>query len=361
MIGLLRSVMKTTYAVLERYPKLERLKPAIDAMDELFFSTPLTTTQPPHAQDHMDIKRLMIFVVLTVAPCAMAGIYFFGWRVLALIIVSYTFGLLTETIFSVVRRETLSEGAFVTCILYPMTLPPTLPLWMAAVGIVVGITFGKEVFGGTGKNFFNPALVGRVFVAICFPVEMTTVWQEPMRGGLGALTRWSIDGVTAATPLIAYKGSQVMPPYMDLLMGGVAGSVGEGCKLIIIVAGIFLCVTKIANWRIPVTYIGTVIILSAAFHHMWPAKFAPPLFTILSGGLLFGAVYMATDPVSAPATRAGTWVYAFLIGFLTVIIRGLSGYVESVMFAILFMNIFAPLIDEVVLMIKYRGTYVAGA
>lgn len=218
-----------------------------------------------------------------------------------------------------------------------------MPLWVVAVGIVFGTFFGKEVFGGTGRNIFNPALVGRIFITIAFPEIMTTSWKIPL-----------MDAITSATPLTLYKTGHVIAPYRDLLMGNAAGSLGETFRLGIIIGGIFLMWTKISNWRIPVSYLGSVLVFSIIGNMLVPLKIAPFLFQILSGGLLFGAMFMATDPVTSPFTREGKYVFGILCGFFTILIRSFSGYVEGVMFSILFMNAFSPLIDQIVLKIKYK-------
>lgn len=355
MIKLLRAVLDKTYEAMKVNKTLQVLKEPIDAIDTLLFGTPEVTIGAPHIRDYIDNKRYMIAVVLAIIPSAIAAIYFYGWRALALIATSYIAGLLTETVFSVVRKEVLSEGAFVTCMIYPLILPPTIPIWMAAVGIVFGIVFGKEVFGGTGKNVFNPAMVGRIFLTVTFPSTMTTQWQEPIKGFFGGFTTYTVDAVTTASPLINFKGSGVTTPFWNLFFGNVSGSLGETCKLVIIIGGIILILTKVANWRLPVSYIGCTGLFSLIMWLISPETFAPPIFQIFTGGLLFGAMFMATDPVSAPYTNGGRWAYGIMLGILTVLIRGLTGFVEGVMFAIIFMNIFVPLIDRVALSIHYKG------
>lgn len=326
------------------FKMLSRFKPVVDAADEFFFGTNKVTVGYPHIRDSIDLKRYMIMVLFAVLPCVAAGTFFYGSRVLGLVMISYIFGGTCEVLFSAIRKKEINEGFLITGIIYPMILPPTIPFWMAAVGIVVGVVFGKEVFGGTGKNIFNPALVGRLFLAAAFPVAMTTEWKVPF-----------VNAVTSATPLISFKASSELASYWSLFVGNIPGSVGETCKIAIIAGGIFLVITRIANWRIPVSFLGTVIILSFVCHGFWPGKFAPPIFQLLTGGLLFGAVFMATDPVTSPFTQAGRWIYGISLGALTLLIRGISGYVEGVMFAIIFMNIFTPLIDQSVLNFRYRN------
>jgi RnfABCDGE-type electron transport complex D subunit len=344
VIRLLRKLIDLTYKVLEKNKFFALFRPVVDAIDSFHFGTAEVTVGAPHIRDRIDLKRYMITVLIAVLPCVVAGVYFYGPRVISLIIISYIFGGTSEVLFSMIRKKGINEGFLITGIIYPLILPPTIPLWMAAVGIVVGVIFGKEVFGGTGKNIFNPAMVGRLFLAIAFPVDMTTKWKVPF-----------VDSVTSATPLISFKRTAELASNWNLLIGNIPGSVGETCKIVIILGGIFLIITKVANWRIPLSYLGTVAIMSFVFNKIWPQAFAPPLFQLLSGGLLFGAMFMATDPVTSPFTQGGRWLYGILLGGLTLCIRGFSGYVEGVMFAIIFMNIFAPLLDQLVLTYRYKN------
>lgn len=347
MIKVIRSLLDKAHKLLAGNKYLGLFKPVLEAIDSFFFGTSEVTPTAPHIRDHIDLKRYMIMVLFAVLPCAFLGIYLYGLRVIALILISYIFGGTCEVLFSIVRKKEINEGFLITGIIYPLILPPTIPFWMAAVGIIVGVVFGKEVFGGTGKNIFNPAMVGRLFLAIAFPVEMTTRWKVPLS-----------DAITSATPLINFKATGAIVPYWNLLVGNIPGSIGETCKIAIILGGIFLMVTRIANWRIPVSYLGSVFVLSFVFHRLWPQSFAPPVFQLSSGGLLFGAMFMATDPVTSPFTQGGRWIYGISLGVLTLCIRGFSGYVEGVMFAIVFMNIFAPLIDQFILAIRFRNVRV---
>ncbi|MFH1593279.1 MAG: RnfABCDGE type electron transport complex subunit D [Candidatus Omnitrophota bacterium] len=340
---LIKGLLDLTYKILDGNKFLKPFKPVVDAADSFFFGTDNVTLAAPHIRDNIDLKRYIITVFIAILPCAAMGVYLYGSRVIGLIAVSYIFGGACEAAFAVVRKKEIHEGFFLTGIIFPLILPPTTPYWMAAVGIVIGVVFGKEVFGGTGKNIFNPAMVGRIFLAVAFPVEMTTKWKVPF-----------VDALTSATPLIDFKGTQALTSGWDLLIGNIPGCVGETCKIVIILGGIFLIITKVANWRVPVSYIGTVCVLSFIFNRIWPHNFAPPIFQLLSGGLLFGAVFMATDPVTSPFTQGGRWIFGVLLGVLTLCIRGFSGYVEGVMFAIIFMNIFAPIIDQAVLSFRYR-------
>ncbi|MFH1776846.1 MAG: RnfABCDGE type electron transport complex subunit D [Candidatus Omnitrophota bacterium] len=305
---------------------------------ELIKTPDKTTTTAPFIRDGLDIKRYLGMVIVALLPAVAAAFYFYGPRVLAIIAVAYIFGGLAELVFSLVRKKPLDEGFFVTGLIFSLILPPAIPLWIVAVGIVFGVVFGKEVFGGMGRNIFNPALVGRLFITITFPTIINACWQMPFT-----------DAITSATPLVLYKTTQTVTPLVSLLFGQTAGSIGENFCWGIILGGIFLVYTKVANWRIPVFYIGTVIILSAIGNHFLPANVAPPWFQLLSGGLLFGAFFMATDPVTSPFTMKGKVVFGIGCGGLTVLIRAFSGYAEGVMFSIILLNALSPLIDHIVI------------
>jgi Na+-transporting NADH:ubiquinone oxidoreductase subunit B/electron transport complex protein RnfD len=285
----------------------------------------------------------MTFVIIALLPSATASVIFFGSRALAMFAVSYFVGGLIEVLFAIIRKKEIHEGFMVTGLIFPLVLPPTTPLWIVGVGIGFGVLFGKEVFGGTGRNIFNPALVGRLFITIAFPVIMTAAWRAPFT-----------DAITSATPLTLYRSERIITPYTDLLFGQCAGSMGEIFRLGIIIGGLFLMFSKISNWRVPVSYLGSVLLFSLIGNTVLPARVAPPLFQLLTGGLLFGSMFMATDPVSSPFTRAGKYSFGVLCGVLTILIRSFSGYVEGVMFSIIIMNAFTPLIDHVVVTMKYR-------
>lgn len=350
-----KSRITTFFDKLYSIKALKKFNPAIEAFDYLLHGSGSVSKSIPHIYDNLDIKRYMSIVIIALLPCTIAAIYFYGLRVLLIILVSYVFGGLTEILFAVIRKKEIHEGFLVTGLIFPLVLPPTIPLWVVAVGVVFGVVFGKEVFGGTGKNVFNPALTGRIFITIAFPVLMTVTWQMPFTSGLGGFIHYNIDAITSATPLVSQKINSLVPfPYIDLLMGRAPGSLGETFRLGIIIGGLFLMFTKVANWRIPVSYLGSVLILSSIGNLFIPDQIAPPVFQMLSGGLLFGAFFMATDPVSSPFTKSGKWLYGLLLGLLTVIIRSFTGYVEGVMFSIILANAIAPLIDTLILNKKYR-------
>ncbi len=348
----LREILKN----LQEKESLKAIKPVLDATDSFLFGSGKATLTAPHLLDNLDTRRYMLMVVLALMPSTVAAIYFYGWRVVAMILVSYIFAGLTEVLFAIFRNKQIQpEGLLVTGLIFPLILPPTLPLWIVAVGSVFGVFFGKEVFGGTGRNIFNPTIVGRVFITVAFPSLMTTQWQEPLWGGLGGFLSYQADVITSATPLMAYRAGEALAySYSDLLFGAVAGSMGETFRFGIIMAGIFLMITKVSNWRIPVAFLGSVVIFSSIGHFFMPGQVAPPLFQLLSGGLLFGAFFMATDPVTSPFTGPGKWVFGLMLGLLTVLFRGFSGAVEGVVFSILLMNALTPLIDNVVLKVRYK-------
>ncbi|MBS3824974.1 RnfABCDGE type electron transport complex subunit D [Candidatus Bipolaricaulota bacterium] len=335
------------------HPYLKHITEVIDTTRSILFEPGISVEESPFLRDYIEIKRYMFAVVLAVAPAALASIYFYGWRALAMIVVSYVAGGLAEVTFTLIRKEEITEGFLVTGILFPLTLPPNTPLWMVAVGIIVGVIIGKEVFGGTGYNIFNPALVGRVFLTTTFPVATSSEWLIPMTGGWAGFKQFSVDTVTSATPLGIFANSGTLAPLKDLFFGNIPGCLGESSALLILAGGIFMALARIIDWRVPVAYLGSVFLYSALGTYLWPNQVAPPVFQLLAGGLLFGAIYMATDPVSSPTTKEAKWVYGVFLGVMTVSIRAFSGYPEGVTYSILLMNMFAPLIDELVMTFRY--------
>ena len=230
-------------------------------------------------------------------------------------------------------------------------------LWMVGVGVAVGVVIGKELFGGTGRNIFNPALVGRCFLAIGYPAAMSASWIKPGHGLLGRMIQYvdssTVDAISAATPLVAAKqGTWV--DLANLIFGNVSGSIGETSVIAIVAGGSFLLFTRVANWR---TVAGTLLsfaLLGVILHSQAPDTFGPVAWHLCAGGLLFGAFFMATDPVTSPVTNGGKWMYGVIIGIVTLLIRNLTGYVEGVTFAILLGNITAPVLDEVIVSFRLR-------
>jgi Na(+)-translocating NADH:ubiquinone oxidoreductase B subunit len=342
--------------------KLQFFNPVFEALEHVFFAPSTRTMGAPHIRDPLDVKRVMSMVIISVIPCVLAALYFFGLRFIAMIVVTYAAGLAVEATFSMVRKESINEGFFVTGILFPLILPPNLPLWMVALGVAFGVFIGKELFGGTGRNVFNPALVGRCFLSLAYPKTMAASWVEPSHELTGSLLTWvspSLDAVSGATPLALAKQGE-MGSIAHQLMGSVSGSAGETSAILIILGGTFLLFTRVASWRTVVSMLGSFVILTVALivggavDYPISGVFGPVIWHLFAGGLLFGAFYMATDPVTSPTTNVGKWFYGIIIGSTTVLIRNFTGYVEGVTFAILLGNIVAPILDEIVIGIRIR-------
>ncbi len=320
------------------------LKPILHTLQGIVLGSRETTVGAPHFVDHIDIKRYMGLVVLALLPTTIAAIVFFGGHVASMILASYLVGGVIEVAFAIIRKKDIEEGFLVTGLIFPLILPPTTPLWVVGVGVGFGVFFGKEVFGGTGRNIFNPALVGRLFITIAFPAIMSASWRAPFS-----------DAITAATPLGMFKTTGAVAPALGLLLGQTPGSMGELFRLGITAGGLFLMVMRVSDWRIPLAYLGSLFLLSLVGHSLSPQSVAPPLFQLLSGGVLLGAMFMATDPVTAPATKSGKIVLGICCGTLTFLIRSFSGFTEGVMFSIVLMNAFSPLIDTIVLSRRYKS------
>ncbi len=300
---------------------------------------------------HFIKQKMMRTVVYSLIPLVIASIYFFGWRALLLQIVVLIGGVGTEWIYEKRQNKKLSEAIFVTCILYTLTLPPRTPFWIALVGIIFGVFFAKEIFGGFGKNLFNPALVARAFVYISFPEPLTSQWSKAASGfpgGFGVYLTENVDAIARSTPMLTFRETGFLEPLKNLLLGNVAGSLGETCAILIIIAGIYLLYKKVAAWQtMAAVFIGFTL-ANTFFYLIGSPSIPNPIFGIFSGGFLFGMVFMATDPVSSPRTKGGKWIYGILIGIVTVVIRGYALFAGGMMFAILVGNTFAPLIDEIV-------------
>ena len=288
----------------------------------------------PHLWKGLSVSQIMYLVVLALLFPAGAGVYFFGYHALSVIGVSVGTAILTEYLCKKLRGQAfvMDGSAVVTGLLLALILPPLIPLWMVAVGSIFAIAIVKEAFGGLGHNIFNPALAARAFMSVSFSMQMTT-WVRPM--GFGA------DAITSATPLsesFVWQGDK-LSLYQALFLGDVAGSIGETSALLIIIGGVFLLARGIINWRIPAIYIGTVALMALGLGQ-------GPLFYILSGGLMLGAFFMATDYVTSPLTNRGKIVFSVALGVLTVMIRYFGGMPEGVCYSILFMNAITPLIDR---------------
>jgi electron transport complex protein RnfD len=313
----------------------------------------------PFLRRGLTTPRLMVEVILGLLPVVLAATYFFGVTALLVLAAATAGAVVTEWALSPSRPRgaSLADGsAVLTGLILGLCLPPGIALWMAFLGGVIAIGVGKLVFGGLGQNLFNPALVGRAFLQAAFPTALTT-WSTQgtlteffeFRSGTFALPfmQAPVDAVTTATPLGLMKFEGVSTPVTQLMLGNTAGSLGETCSLVIIVCGLIMAWRRLFDWRIPVAMLGTVAVLSAVLWFLDRESYPSPAFMLCSGGLLFGAVYMATDPVTSPLTPRGLWIFGAGIGALVVLIRVWGGLPEGVMYAILLMNAATPLIDRV--------------
>lgn len=315
---------------------------------------PLVIAAAPHLKGRDSTARIMWTVVGTLVPITIAATWFFGPSALLVIAASCAGALGVERAFG--KGGTLADGsAMITGLLLGLTLPAGMPLWMAALGGAFAIGFGKLLFGGLGHNIFNPALLGRAFLQAAFPVAITT-WPAAvvphwwsLRGDNFALPFMranAADAITAATPLGLMKFEHKGTALVDLLLGTTGGSLGETAGLLILVCGAYLAWRRYLNWRIPVSIFITVAAFAGVLHAIDPARYPTALFMLFSGGLMLGAVYMATDMVTAPVTNGGRWIFGAGIGLLVVVIRVWGGLPEGVMYAILLMNAVVPFINR---------------
>lgn len=354
---------------------------------ETFALTPGEKTEKgAHVRDPLDMKRLMVFVIYAMVPAILFGMWNVGyrgylyegvpaaeigtvdafvrgaWHMLPIIITSYTAGGIAELVFCIVRKHEINEGFLVTAMLYPLTLPPTIPLWMVAMGIIFGVIIGKEVFGGVGYNILNPALTARAFVFFTYPAAISGAGIWDVSGETAFVDAAATDAYTGATPLLAVAsgapGENAVDllaaegwTFADLAFGFIPGSMGEVSAVAALIGAVFLIATGIASWR---TMAGCVVGLlgMGAIFNAFATPDINPLFNLpahyhlVMGGFAFGAVFMATDPVSSATTHTGRWIYGILIGAICALIRVVNpAYPEGMMLAILFMNVFAPLID----------------
>ncbi len=292
-------------------------------------------------------------VVLATVPCVMGSVYFFGWQAFVSIIVCCLVGFITEYLFCRNRSEPVTEAVFVTAVLFALIMPPNVPWHVLIVGMVFAVVFSKEVFGGFGRNIFNPAIAGRCFVYICFPVAMTGIWPPSASlEGLGALTQWSTvssaDAMTSATPMALMKAGQLLPSVQGLFFGGLSGTVGVTSVLLILIGGAYLFYTKTASRTTILSVIVTYILLNGIMASLGVPRFYGTVRPLLGGGFLFGAFFMATDPISSPKTNAGRIFYGIIIATGTMVIRNFSIFNGGMMFSILLGNMFAPIIDHAV-------------
>ncbi len=293
------------------------------------------------------MQSAMLRVVYALLPLAGFSIYLFGWRAAALIAVTFVFGIAAEAAFTFREGKPVSSAVFVTCMIFALSLPPALPLWMAAVGIIVAVVFGKMVFGGMGMNVFNPAMVGRCFIYITFPIEMTNMWARPFWGGTGGFTAWTTptEAITQATPLMEIKQG-IIVPLNTLLTGNIPGSLGETSVILILLGAIYLLYKKTASWKLMVSCLAGGIIASAALMISGVEGAFTPIQTLVSGSFLFGAVFVVTEPITGSKTAPGQWIYGATIGALAVLFRLFSNFTEGTMFAVLLMNSVVPIMDS---------------
>lgn len=360
-----------------------KMAPAFNALHTFLYLPNETTHNGTHIKAADDLKRTMNTVILALVPCLLFGMFnagyqhyaalgqpvdFLSWdslyigiiKVLPLVVVSYGVGLAIEFLFAVIKGHEVEEGYLVTGMLVPLIVPIDLPLWMLAVAVAFGVVIGKEVFGGTGMNILNPALTIRAFLFFAYPTWMSgdKVWVH------GAVERaGTADAISGETILGSYAQNQeVLYSLSDMFYGFIPGSIGETSKLLIILGGLFLIFTKVGSWRIMLSTVIGALVMGLIFNGVVDAgwigetsKFyglmsVPFWQHLIIGSILFGAVYMATDPVTASQTNKGKWIYGFLIGFISIMIRVFNpAYPEGVFLAILLMNVFAPTIDHYVI------------
>ncbi|MBN2216427.1 MAG: NADH:ubiquinone reductase (Na(+)-transporting) subunit B [Pirellulales bacterium] len=377
--------------------KLEKLYPLYEVTDSFFYTPARPATGSCQVRDAIDFKRMMMLVVIAVTPCALMAMYNTGlqadramaamgltaaggWRgtvmqwlgvgydpasvlacfvhgalyFLPVYVVTMIVGGLWEVLFALVRRHEVNEGFFVTGILFPLTLPPTIPLWQVALAITFGVVVGKEVFGGTGRNFLNPALTARAFLFFALP-----------QGIIGSEVWTAVDGFSGATPLgaLAVQGMKgieaIHVTWSEAFLGTIQGSMGETSVVACLIGALILLITRVASWRIMLSmllgFLGLSTLLWLVGSDTNPAFQMPPYWHLVLGGFAFGLVFMATDPVSASITPLGQWIYGGLIGMMVILVRVVNmGFPEGVMLAILFGNVFAPLIDHYVVQANVR-------
>jgi Na+-transporting NADH:ubiquinone oxidoreductase subunit B len=396
--------------------KLSLFWPLFEGAETFFLTPGEKTHRGAHVRDPMDLKRLMIFVDFALVPCILFGCWNVGyhaflyeglagaeggllgavghldyilrgaWHFLPIYAVTAVVGGAWEVLFCVVRKHEINEGFLVSSLLFPLTLPPTIPLWMVALGISFGVVIGKEVFGGVGMNILNPALTARAFVFFTYPAYISGAVDKQGFGVWDAAGAWAptslvssvaggaepssfVDTYTGATPLLtvanAEPGTNALQAldgagwsWLDMFLGFIPGSMGETSALAVLIGAVFLVATGIASWRIMVGGVVGLVGMSSVFYFLLGggmggapvsdiAMFSiPPWYHLVMGSFAFGIVFMATDPVSAAITPLGRWLYGILIGVLVVLVRVVNpAYPEGVMLAILFMNVFAPLLD----------------
>ncbi len=287
-------------------------------------------------------QKVMRRVVYSLVPIFLFSIYLYGWWPIAQALVVFPVGILVEYLFEKQRGKRISEAVLVTCALFTLALPPTLPLWISAIGIAFAVAIGKEVYGGFGRNVFNPAITGRLFIWIAFAAPFASAWMEPGAFGAGQA---NVDLITAATPLeVMQDGGS--PAFMDLMIGTRAGSIGESSIILIALGAIYLLWTKTAQWRLMLSTLGSAAIASFIFYETG-LSVLPTEYAVFSGSLFFVAVYFATDPITAPTKTKAQWIYGSIIGVVTVLVRTFTGFNAGASFGIFVANVFSCLLDEI--------------
>jgi len=376
----LNNLMEKQKPLFEKGGKLERFYPIFEMQETILLWTNARTKTGPHVRDGLDTKRFMMMVVVALIPATLFGMYNVGYqhfkalgvaagfsdmmsigaiKVIPLILVSYVVGGFWEILFAVIRKHEINEGFLVTGLLFPLVLPPTMPLWEAAIGISFGVVIGKEVFGGTGMNILNPALTARAFLFFAYPGKISgdKVWIA-----IDAAKDKIVDGFSGATPLLSASSAEVGHSSVeavsqagfsiaDMFYGFIPGSVGETSVLACLIGAAILIITGVGSWRVMLSVLIGGLAMGYGMNFLAGPESSPILnmpayYHLLMGGFAFGLVFMATDPVSAAQTNTGKWIYGFLIGVLAILIRAVNpAYPEGMMLSILFMNVFAPLID----------------
>ena len=383
----LRNILDNLAPTFQEGGKLEKFHPIFEATDTILFSTDERTQTGPHIRDSIDIKRVMILVVISLLPCYIFGAINIGYqksltygltttwidnlitgmiKIAPIIAVTFASGAFWELLFGVVRKHPISEGFLVTCALIPLTLPPSIPLWQVAIATSFGIVIGKEIFGGVGMNIFNPALTARAFLYFTYPINISgdKVWALAPDGYSGPTALSIPAGQLNADALeLLNKASSTLVfdySWLNMLMGWIPGSIGETNKMLIFISALFLILTGITSWRVMLGSVLGLFIMAFIANLFSPYSTnsmlsIPPHYHLVMGSFMFGTVFMATEPVTGSHTDKGRWIFGFLVGALTVIIRSINpAYPEGIMLAILLMNAFAPLIDYYVVQSNIR-------
>jgi len=376
----IRNIVNKIKPHFEKGGKLEKFYPAFNAFETFLFVPGHTAPSTgAHVRDAIDLKRTMILVVISLVPCLLFGIWNTGYqhykalgitdaslidnilfgagKVLPIVVVSYVSGLSVEFLFAIIRKHTVNEGFLVSGMLIPLVMPVNVPLWMVAVSTVFAVIIGKEVFGGTGMNILNPALTARAFLFFAYPTKMSgnEVWiNTDLKEG-----QRLVDGFSGATPLgdAAAEFGDKIPGFWDSFIGTIPGSIGETSTIACLIGAAILIYTGIGSWRIMISVVIGGLLMASIFNVFGDNTLMriSPWNHLVLGGFAFGAIFMATDPVTAAQTNTGKYIYGFLIGMFAILIRVFNpAYPEGMMLSILFMNVMAPLIDHYVVKANIR-------